>query len=114
MIHTSLIVIYTDRLDGCRAFYAGLGLTFTKERHGAGPEHYAALLDGTVFELYPADGRRPATGSLRLGFTVPAGSTALAFAPGRHVLTDPDGRVVDLRVTEEGTTSSPPYGGQHL
>ncbi|GAA4183965.1 glyoxalase/bleomycin resistance/extradiol dioxygenase family protein [Streptosporangium oxazolinicum] len=101
MIHASLIVVYTDRLDACHAFYTGLGLTFAKERHGAGPEHYAATLGGTVFELYPAGGRRPVTGSLRLGFTVPAGSTVRTLTPGRHVLTDPDGRVVDLHVIQE-------------
>ncbi|MEU8382175.1 glyoxalase/bleomycin resistance/dioxygenase family protein [Streptosporangium sp. NPDC048865] len=100
MIHTDLIVVYTDRLDACHAFYTGLGLTFVRERHGAGPEHYAASLGGTVFELYPAGDRRPATGSLRLGLTVPAGPTARGPAPGRHVLTDPDGRVVDLRVVQ--------------
>ncbi|MER5644733.1 glyoxalase/bleomycin resistance/dioxygenase family protein [Streptosporangium sp. NPDC002524] len=107
MIHANLIVVYTDQLDACHAFYTGLGLTFAKERHGTGPEHYAALLGGTVFELYPAGGSRPATGSLRLGLVVPADSVARAFAPGRHVLTDPDGRVVDLRVTQERAMPSP-------
>ncbi|MEU8041090.1 hypothetical protein [Streptosporangium sp. NPDC049078] len=99
MIHASLIVIYTDQLDACHGFYSRLGLTFVKEQHGAGPEHYAATLDGTVFELYPATSRRPATGSLRLGFTVPA--DAVTLSPGRHVLTDPDDRVVELYVHQE-------------
>ncbi len=32
-------------------FYADLGLAFTAERHGRGPEHYAAFLpDGMVLE----------------------------------------------------------------
>ncbi|MFI6697908.1 VOC family protein [Streptomyces sp. NPDC050509] len=93
-----LLVIYSDELDACRAFYAGLGLTFAKERHGAGPEHYAAELDGTIFELYPSSARRPATGSLRLGLTLPAGAGA---TPGRHTLTDPDGRTVVLTVQEQ-------------
>ncbi|MGW0594791.1 VOC family protein [Streptosporangium sp. NPDC002607] len=97
-MHISLIVVYTERLEDCRAFYAGLGLSFVKEQHGAGPEHYAATLDGVVFELYPATSR-PATGSLRLGFTVPVDAVAPLPAPGRHVLVDPDGRSVDLCVT---------------
>ncbi|MEV4382031.1 glyoxalase/bleomycin resistance/dioxygenase family protein [Streptosporangium sp. NPDC049644] len=97
-IHANLIVIYTDQLDACHVFYSGLGLTFTPEQHGTGPEHYAATLDGIVFELYPATSR-PATGSLRLGFTAPAGGVAPPLAPGRHVLVDPDGRTVDLCVT---------------
>jgi hypothetical protein len=94
-VHTTLVVIYTERLLECAAFYRLLGMPLRSERHGNGPTHYAAELDGLVLELYPASARRPATGSLRLGFT----STADAFAPGRHLLTDPDGRTVDLHVT---------------
>ncbi|MGW0595032.1 glyoxalase/bleomycin resistance/dioxygenase family protein [Streptosporangium sp. NPDC002607] len=105
MIQANLIVIYTEQFDDCRDFYAGLGLTFAREQHGAGPEHYAATLSGgVVFEIYPATSRRPATGSLRLGLTVP-GSTTAPLAPGRHILTDPDGRTIDLHVTQEIATN---------
>ncbi|WP_371793052.1 glyoxalase/bleomycin resistance/dioxygenase family protein [Streptomyces sp. NBC_01471] len=98
-MHTDLTVIYTERLDDCHTFYAGLGLDFDKEQHGTGPEHYATVLDGgMVFELYPAGGRPP-TGRLRLGFT---GRASTGWRPvGRHVLTDPDGRTVVLTVTPE-------------
>ncbi|MGW6538618.1 VOC family protein [Streptomyces sp. NPDC055051] len=89
-LRIDLVVIHTDRLEACRAFYAGLGLSFVRERHGTGPEHHAAVLgDGAVLELYPANGRAP-TGRLRLGFTAPAA----AGDAGRRVLTDPDGRTV--------------------
>ncbi|MEV6478171.1 VOC family protein [Streptomyces sp. NPDC051657] len=98
-MHPDLIVIYTDRLDACHAFYTELGLTFAKEQHGPGPEHYATQLDGTVFELYPASPRRPATGSLRLGLTIPAGPRTPPV--GRHTHTDPDDRTVVLTVTQE-------------
>ncbi|GHH73753.1 hypothetical protein GCM10018793_13040 [Streptomyces sulfonofaciens] len=92
----SLIVIHTDRLDECRRFYADTGLPLSRERHGSGPEHYAAVLDGgVVLELYPT-GRRAATGYLRIGLTVATEHSA--FPPGRHTLTDPDGRTVDLTV----------------
>ncbi|MBO2451580.1 hypothetical protein J4573_31125 [Actinomadura barringtoniae] len=88
-MRVGLVVIYTARLEECRAFYAGLGLPLVLERHGQGPEHYAAELeDGTVLELYPA-GRRGETGALRLGFAVEGPG------PGRRVLEDPDGRVVE-------------------
>lgn len=97
MIHADLIVIYTDRLDACRAFYSGLGLIFERERHGAGPAHFAATLGSTVFELYPA-GDQPPTGRLRLGLTLPAGP---GRAPGHHTLTDPDGRTVALTVVAQ-------------
>ncbi|WP_329376073.1 VOC family protein [Streptomyces sp. NBC_01351] len=94
-----LLVIYTTRLEACRDFYAGLGLDLVPERHGNGPDHYAAILaGGGVLELYPAT-RRPETGYLRLGLTAPARGS-LARAAGRHDLTDPDGRTVVLTVTE--------------
>ncbi|MFE0380511.1 VOC family protein [Streptomyces inhibens] len=90
-----LIVIYTERLEACRDFYAGLGLAFERERHGDGPGHYAAVLDDdVVLELYPVSPGRPATGSLRLGLCVEDASRPA----GRQVLTDPDGRAVDLLV----------------
>ncbi|WP_066361968.1 guanosine polyphosphate pyrophosphohydrolase [Herbidospora mongoliensis] len=90
-----LIVLYTDRLDACHAFYSGLGLTFQKEQHGSGPEHFSTTLGSVVFELYPA-GEKPPTGRLRIGLTLPPGS---GVEPGRHTLTDPDGRTVALTVT---------------
>lgn len=93
---THLLVVYTERLDDCRAFYAGLGLPLAREQHGNGPVHYAAVLaDGAVLELYPA-GKRGATGYLRLGLTLPAETATLA--PGEHQLRDPDGRAVDIIV----------------
>ncbi|WP_062432333.1 VOC family protein [Herbidospora daliensis] len=90
-----LVVLYTDRLDECHAFYSGLGLTFQQERHGTGPEHFSTQLGPTVLELYPA-GDKPPTGRLRLGLTVCAGH---GFAPGNHTVTDPDGRTIALSVT---------------
>ncbi|MFF8958561.1 glyoxalase/bleomycin resistance/dioxygenase family protein [Streptomyces sp. NPDC014894] len=104
-MRTDLIVIYTDRLDACRTFYTGIGLDFAAERHGDGPEHYAAELDGCVFELYPSGERRPATGPLRLGLTAPAHDSVEDLTPGRHTLTDPDGRTVVLTVPGEPETT---------
>ncbi|MFE5852433.1 VOC family protein [Streptomyces sp. NPDC056500] len=104
-MHTTLTVLYTDRLKACHAFYRGLGFDFVKEQHGDGPEHYAAQTqDGCVWELYPS-GRRPATGYLRLGFTVQAARGASAYAPGQHRLTDPDGRTVILSVLAAAPSS---------
>lgn len=97
-IRMSLLVLYTSQLEECRDFYAGLGLTFTAERHGQGPEHYAAVLaDGTVFELYPARPDRR-TAALRLGLAVEGSTTDPALGPGRHQVTDPDGRTVEILV----------------
>ncbi|MFE2555987.1 VOC family protein [Streptomyces sp. NPDC059352] len=100
-MNNDLIVLYTEQLDACHAFYSGLGLTLVREQHGNGPEHYAATLaHGTLLELYPAT-RRPATGYLRLGLTAPASATSTPA--GRHTLTDPDGRTVVLTIHEENT-----------
>ncbi|MFI0777418.1 VOC family protein [Streptomyces sp. NPDC021212] len=94
----ALVVLYTDHLEESRAFYAGLGLPLVQEQHGRGPLHYAATLpDNTVFELYPANARRPAS-SVRLGFTVDGRAMTPPLAPGRHVVEDPDGRAVELYV----------------
>ncbi|NUU20464.1 MAG: VOC family protein [Streptomycetaceae bacterium] len=92
-VRVTLIVLYSTRVEACREFYGRLGLDFVRERHGeAGYEHYAApLADGGVFEIYPATPAR-VTGAVRLGLAVgPA-----VLPPGRHVLRDPDGRVVDV------------------
>ncbi len=94
----NLLVVYTADLDACGEFYGRLGLRFTRERHGSGPEHLAATLaDGSVLELYPARSGVP-TGRLRLGLTVDPGTTEPPLPPGCHVLQDPDGRTVDLQV----------------
>lgn len=98
-VRTTLLVIYTERIDECRDFYARLGLDFARERHGTGPEHFAATLgDGTVVELYPAVGDQ-VTGRLRLGLAVAGHTLTPPLTQGRRICTDPDGRVVDLHIT---------------
>ncbi|MGI5170083.1 VOC family protein [Spirillospora sp. CA-253888] len=96
-MNTTLIVIYTTRLEECREFYQKLGLPLLPEKHGSGPEHYAAVLDGGhVFELYPARSGEP-TGRLRLGFSL---KPTAAYPVGRHIVQDPDGRAIELHVEE--------------
>jgi hypothetical protein len=95
-IRATLLVLYSARLEECRRFYGGLGLSFTAEQHGRGPQHYAAVLaDDVVFELYPARPDRE-SGALRLGFTVTGAAATPPLPPGRHLLTDPDGRTVEV------------------
>ncbi|RCV54895.1 VOC family protein [Marinitenerispora sediminis] len=92
----ALLVIYTERMVECVTFYRSLGLGFAVEQHRHGPLHHAAVLaDGTVFEIYPASERRP-TSTLRLGFAVAGPAVQPPLGPGRHVLTDPDGRKVEV------------------
>jgi hypothetical protein len=95
----TLLVLYSPQLELCRRFYGGLGLTFTAEQHGQGPEHYAAVLaDGTVFELYPARPGRQ-TDILRLGLAIDGSAAMPPLAPGRHLLTDPDGRTLEVHAS---------------
>lgn len=101
----TLLVIYTERLDECRDFYARIGLPVVREQHGAGPPHYSAeLAGGLVMELYPSRPQR-ATGRLRLGFTVADGD----LPHGDHIFEDPDGRtVIVTRAADPVDSSSNP------
>lgn len=92
-----LLVLYTNRLEECRAFYASLGLSLVVERHGAGPTHYAAILpDGCVIELYPAKSAERATGRIRLALALGAPPAHAPLPNDRGLYTDPDGRTVDV------------------
>ncbi|GHE26603.1 glyoxalase/bleomycin resistance/dioxygenase family protein [Streptomyces hydrogenans] len=98
-VGVTLLVLYSPRLEECRRFYQSLGLDFTAERHGHGPEHYAAVLpNGMVFELYPARPERQ-TDALRLGLAIDGNTATPPLTPGHHTLTDPDGRTVEVHST---------------
>lgn len=111
--HLQLLVLRCRDVETSRRFYERLGLTFTKEKHGSGPEHYASTDAGFVLELYPVkEGDGP--DNVRLGFSLP-GLGELIGDLMKHpdvivlqprntadglvvVLQDPDGRAV--KVTE--------------
>ena len=65
-----LVVIRAADIEKSAGFYSILGLSFTKHRHGKGPEHLSATVGETVFEIYPARGDGDSTSSTRLGFSV--------------------------------------------
>ena len=53
----TLLVLRTPKLEDLKSFYSALGVQFKSERHGNGPDHDAATLEGDlVLELYPAQG----------------------------------------------------------
>ena len=110
MERLNLIVLRCRDLDRSRAFYAALGMTFTRHRHGNGPEHLAHEDGRGVFELYPLAADAPAD-QTGLGF----GSADLiglaerlaaeGFEPQpikanpwgtSFVVRDPDGRRVEV------------------
>lgn len=67
----NLVVIRTNQLKECANFYQKLGISFDYHQHGKGLFHYAAELEGTVFEIYPLlKNQEKPDNSLRLGFDV--------------------------------------------
>ncbi len=107
----NLMVMYCEDIEAARQFYGRVGIPFELEKHGNGPEHFAAKLGQTVLELYPRrNGKSPST--VRIGFVVDdltsvietmrgAGDT-IATEPAdspwgrRAVVKDPNGNAVEL------------------
>lgn len=57
---SGLIVIKSTLPDYLRNFFEKFGLTFKKEKHGDGPEHWVCTVDRDttepkVLEIYPAE-----------------------------------------------------------
>src|SRR5438046_970036 len=89
-----------------------VGLVFSRDRHGAWPEHYSAEVGGLVFELYAATVKSPPTIGTRIGFCVDSVDEVVPLLVGlgaeiisipaesewgrRAVIRDPDGHVVEL------------------
>lgn len=101
----SLLVIRCQDIEASKNFYQFLGMSFAKENHGNGPEHYSCEHDGCVFELYPNNGEPPRD-NYRLGFKVQnvtdiinqVSLTELYEYAGKkiYVVTDPDGRKIEI------------------
>jgi len=104
-VKISLLVIRCQNIEVSKSFYQLLGLSFVKEKHGGSPMHYSCEHDGTVFELYPNKGEFSQDIS-RLGFKilglrnmltkVEVTSTYDFEGKKVYVLTDPDGRKVEI------------------
>lgn len=108
-----LLVLKTNQLDALCEFYGLLGIEFTAERHGNGPEHYAGKAGDCVLEVYPLRAQSlTADKTTRLGFAVEnLAALYQAFETAgirterkpeptawgaRAVVHDPDGRAVEL------------------
>ncbi len=113
MNHLSINLVVLRSPDPERAAgFSRLGLQFALHQHGSGPQHFAAELGGSVFELYPATPESPSTLGTRIGFSVPsldAAIAALSDFPAaillppkdsqwgqRAVIADPDGHRIEL------------------
>jgi catechol 2,3-dioxygenase-like lactoylglutathione lyase family enzyme len=110
MRNLNLLVLRCRQIERTKAFYELFGLTFVKEQHGGGPEHYSASDDVGLFELYPADTN--AADRTGLGFAFPdIEAVHMALRKGQYapqkvretevgrtfVVYDPDGRRVEVR-----------------
>ena len=109
-VRVNLIVAWCKDLEANRQFYEMLGLQFVKEQHD-GPSHYAAKMGHVVFELYPLSHQEGLTIPMRLGFTIknlnyvrkqlqlnqiPSSDVHENIHGRSIVVTDPDGRKVEL------------------
>jgi len=74
----NLVMIRSIDLERAARFYGVLGLSFSKHRHGSGPEHFACELGSAVFEIYPRKDDTDSTSSTRIGFRVPSVDAAIA------------------------------------
>jgi len=120
VVSINLVVIYSAQIDAAHRFYSALGLVLNREKHGTGPEHYAAEVGATVFEIYPASSPCPPD-AVRLGFRVASvdetlsklGQMGVEIVAGpqeskwgrRAVLKDPDGHRVEI--SEPRTRQTP-------
>lgn len=99
-------------MDLVAEFYAAVGLTLERERHGAGPEHFSFRSDVCV-EIYPP--REPADATYVFRVDVDDVDGVVATLKGKFnygelvvrepealktgkkaIVKDPDGRVVEL------------------
>jgi len=87
----NLVVLRSANLERALQFYGALGLSFVKEQHGGGPEHYATQVGPTVFEIYPGSHESPALAAIHLGFRVPSLEDSLAALQkqGAEVISPP-------------------------
>lgn len=89
--HLNLVVLRSADIHRAATFYRRMGLLFTCEAHGSGPEHYTSMVSGLVFELYPLKANAPPTTSTRIGFRVDSvdGIVPLLVEVGAEVVSPP-------------------------
>ena len=124
----NLIVLRSQDMELLAAFYSALfEKKLEKHRHGDGPEHFGAELNGLIFEIYPKRNDADDTAPMRFGYLVDNVETALERirefpicivsepkeSPWgkRVVLDDPAGHRIELT---QAKTASHPSGGSSL
>jgi lactoylglutathione lyase len=111
-VQLNLVVIRSSNIEQSVEFYQLLGLSFDKQQHGTGLEHFASEVGYATFEIYPCTAGTIPTMSTRLGFQVSSVDTvvcelqkcgaSIVSPPAdsdwgrRAVVADPDGHRVEL------------------
>lgn len=96
----STLVLYVEDVEASAEWWTqALGIRWTRERHGGGPQHVSAVLGGVLLELYPASERRPVS-HVRIELVVPDvfGDADQAQDGWPRRCVDPDGNVVVLQL----------------
>lgn len=113
-MNINLLVIRSHNPQALSAQYTALGMEFSFHKHGNGPHHYAAELNGQVFEIYPIQDKNSSIDAhIRIGFEVAnldalieqlSDSNWIISSPIKHtewgaiaVLQDLDGRKIELK-----------------
>lgn len=107
-----LIVIRTTDPKQLAEFYSVLGCSFVYHQHGNGPFHYSTTIGSSALEIYPlAKNQEAADKNLRLGFAIDQFEETIELLKAKgvscsekisseygelFVVTDPDGRKVEL------------------
>ena len=105
----NLVVIRSSNIEEAKDLYESiLGLTFQEEKHGTGPKHFSAIINGTVLEIYPK--LKYGTEGLRLGFSIAnldlakekLNEAQLKFKenPESIIFTDLDGHKIELKADQ--------------
>ncbi len=99
-------MLYCADIEESRKYYELLGVSFAREKHGNGPEHFAGELEGIVLELYPGGGDEAGSRRTRIGFQIEnptnvmdklrAAGYETKERDGFYITEDPDGRSVHL------------------
>jgi lactoylglutathione lyase len=101
----NLLVIKAKNPDRLVQFYQALGMRFSKERHGNGPEHYACEMDNAVFEIYPLVSESDNTRGTRLGFVVD--SIANTFLEIERAFVHVNGKIVNSKNRKKAILEDP-------
>ena len=131
MVTLASVMLYTDDLEAAATFYGTLGLQLEPEQHDGGLPHAVGRVDGNHFSLHQTPPGTPTVAGWKepgngvLGFyvddldavvsaVVDRGASDLTGHQQRawgcrHLVTDPDGRAVEVNQRGHCSSEPPPH-----